>query len=311
MAKKILIVDDMYSDIVHELQKIGYQISYKPDIDRPAIIDIVDEYDGIIIRSKTQLDAEILEKAKNLRFIARAGAGMDNIDKSYCLSAGISLINAPEGNRDALGEHAVGLLLCLLNKIHTADREVRNQVWDRDNNRGVEIQGKTIGIIGYGNMGKSFAARLAGFGCRIMAYDKYKSGFGNGPVEEVGLEKIFEETEILSFHVPLTEETRGLYDESFFRKFRRNIFVINTARGQILPLKDLVRLLEEGKILGACLDVLENEKMNSFSDVEAGLFKRLVAFPNVVITPHVGGWSFESYQKINNALINKISNLNF
>lgn len=304
---RIIIIDEMHPSIVPNLTESGFSCNYVPDITRGELLGIIGEYEGIIVRSKTQMDKELLEQAKKLKFIARAGAGIDNIDENYCNERGITLLNSPEGNRDALGEHALGMLLTLFNKIHTADQEVRKGVWDREGNRGIEVKGKTIGIVGFGNMGSAFAQRLLGFECDVLAYDKYKSGFGNSHVEEVNLETLFRQCDVISFHVPLTSETKGMYNYDFFHKFRKNIFLVNTARGPIIPFADLIRLLDEGKIKGAVLDVLENEKLSSLSIEQENLFKRLSTMINVVLTPHIGGWSYESYERINDVLVQKIT----
>jgi len=309
MAVRIFIVDEMHPSIIPDLKANGISVDYQPDIKREEILKKIGNYSGIIIRSKTTIDKEILDKAINLKFIARAGAGIENIDEVLCRLRGIRIINAPEGNRDALGEHAMGMLLALLNKIHTSDREIRAGTWDREGNRGIEIKGKTIGIIGYGNMGSAFAKRLSSFDCAILAYDKYKHGFSDAMVKESNLDEIFLEVDILSFHVPLTDETLGFYDELFFKKFKKKLFVINTARGPILPLKDLLKTMDEGIILGAALDVLENEKLDTFTEQEKRDFNNLISRDNVILTPHVGGWSKESYKKINDVLIEKIKAL--
>jgi len=307
MLKNILIIDEMHPSIVPGLEKIGLTPDYKPVITRTEVLEIIENYEGLIVRSKTDADIELLDKAINLKYIARAGAGKDKIDVDYCESKGILIMNAPEGNRDALGEHALGILLSLINKIHTSDREVRDYTWDREGNRGYEINGRTVGIIGYGNMGGAFARRLSGFGCRVLAYDKYKSAYGDQFAEEASLEDIFNLTDILSLHVPLTEETNRLYDYDFFQNFKKDILLVNTARGKVLPLKDLIRLLDEKKVVGAALDVLENEKINTMQDSDdKEKFNNLIARNNVVFTPHVGGWTFESYEKINTMLIGKI-----
>lgn len=309
MDKKIIIVDEMHPSIVPDLRGAGFTVDYFPEINREEIKRIVPHYEGIIIRSKTSLDQELLDLAPGLRFIARAGAGKDKIDEACCEEKNITILNAPEGNRDALGEHAIGMLLTLLNKIHTADMEIRNFIWDRDNNRGYEIKDKVVGIIGYGNMGSAFAQRLSGFDCRVLAYDKYKKGFSDKYARESKLEDIFREADILSLHVPLSSETRGLYDHNFFHNFDKDIFLVNTARGPVLPLKDLIRLLDEGKVLGAALDVLENEKLKLLNEEQKVHFSNLIQRSNIVLTPHVGGWSFESYKRINDTLVQKIIDL--
>ncbi len=297
----------MHPGIMPGLKSEGIDFNYLPGISRNELKTIIQDYDGIIVRSKTNLDKEMLDLGKNLKFIARAGAGTDKIDDAYCHEKGITIFNAPEGNRDALGEHAIGILLTLLNKIHTGDSKIRNGVWDREGNRGVEISGKVVGIIGYGFMGSAFARRLSGFDCEVLAFDKYKENYGDENARAVDLEEIFEKAEVLSLHVPLTAETHGLYNPDFFKNFKKNIFLVNTSRGSVLPLSGLIQLLDTGKILGAALDVLENEKLNTFNNSEKINFNNLIKRKNVVLTPHVGGWSFESYKKINDVLIQKIT----
>lgn len=309
MGRKIIIADEMHPSIIPDLEKAGFEVDYLPNINREDLIKSIPHYNGIIIRSKTDLDREILDLAINLKFIARAGAGTDKIDDSYCNKKGIVILNAPEGNRDSLGEHAVGILLALLNKIHISDKQIRRMIWDREGNRGTEIKGKVVGIIGYGNMGSAFAKRLSGFECKVLAYDKYKKGYSDQFVKESSMDQLFEEVDILSLHVPLTDETHNLYNSDFFNNFNKKIYLVNTARGSILPLKDLIRLLDEGKILGAALDVLEKEKLGKLTLEEKGRFNNLIERNNVVFTPHVGGWSYESYKRINDILVQKIVSL--
>lgn len=309
MGRKIIIADEMHPSIVPDLEKAGFEVDYLPKISREDLKECIHLYHGIIIRSKTDLDREMIDLALNLQFLARAGAGTDKIDESYCNNKGIDILNAPEGNRDALGEHAIGILLTLLNKIHTSDKEIRKMIWDREGNRGTEIKNKVVGIIGYGNMGSAFAQRLAGFECKVLAYDKYKKSYGDKYAIESDLGQMFNEVDILSFHVPLTEETRGLYNYKFFNNFDKEIYLVNTARGPILPLTDLIRLLDDGKILGAALDVLEKEKLNKFTSEEEERFINLAERKNVVFSPHVGGWSYESYKRINDTLVRKIVSL--
>jgi len=306
MNWRIIVVDEMHPGIIPGLRELHCEVDYQPEIKRDGILAIIQDYEGIIIRSKTNLDREILDRATSLKFIARAGAGIEKIDEEICRKRKIRILNAPEGNRDALGEHAVGLLLALLNKMHTADSEIRKGIWDREGNRGIEIMGKTVGIIGYGNMGSAFARRLSSFGCRILAYDKYKKDFSDAFVEEASMNGIFSESDILSLHVPLTEETDGFYNRNFFNSFKKSIYLVNTARGPVLPLADLLSLMDEGRILGAALDVLENEKINRLSDPEKQNFDHLISRKNIILTPHVGGWTIESYRKINEVLIEKI-----
>jgi len=307
MSKKCLIVDEMHESICSLLSEIGIEPVYKPKLDRAGILKEIGDYTGLLIRSKTSVDKELIDHADKLEFIGRAGAGLDKIDVNYVESKGIEILNAPEGNRDALAEHAVGLLLNLLNNINRADAEVRNWIWDREGNRGVELSDKTVGIIGYGYMGQAFVQRLRAFDCRVLVYDKYKKGFGTKNVEEVSLEKMFAKADILSLHVPLNEETRSWINEEFFLQFRKDIYLLNTARGEIVPLQDLINLLDSGKVLGAALDVLEKEKFDHLSKEEKVRFENLFQRKNVVLSPHVGGWTFASFKRINEVLVGKIA----
>ncbi len=307
MSKKCLIVDEMHESIQELLLQIGVKPTYRPTISRAEILEQIGEYEGLLIRSKTNVDKELVDKASRLEFIGRAGAGLDKIDVEYVESKGIEILNAPEGNRDALAEHAVGLLLSLLNNINSADAEVRNWIWDREGNRGIELSDKTVGIIGYGYMGQAFVQRLRAFDCRVLVYDKYKKGFGTKNVEEVSLEKMFSKADILSLHIPLTEETNGWIDKEFFNRFRKDIYLLNTARGEIVPIKDILNLLDVGKIKGAALDVLEKEKFDQLTKTQKENFEDLFTRKNVVLSPHVGGWTFASYKRINEVLVGKIA----
>ncbi|WP_420385745.1 NAD(P)-dependent oxidoreductase [Roseivirga sp.] len=307
MNKKCLIIDDMHESIVPLLAEIGIEVTYAPGISRDEILEAIGDYEGILVRSKTTIDQEFVDHAGKLEFIGRAGAGLDKIDVDYVEARNIEILNAPEGNRDALAEHAVGMLLSLLNKINTSDNEVRNWIWDREGNRGVELSDKTVGIIGYGYMGQAFVQRLRAFDCRVLVYDKFKKGFGTKKVEEVSLEKIFSKADILSLHVPLTSETRGWVNKDFISQFRKDIHLLNTARGEIVPLKDLLELMDSGKVLGAALDVLEKEKFDQLSEEEKDRFENLFSRKNVVLSPHVAGWTFASYKRINEVLVSKIA----
>jgi len=276
----------------------------------------IGEFDGAVIRSRITFDRELLDAATQLKFIARAGAGMESIDVDYAKEKGIVCLNSPEGNRDAVGEHALGMLLMLFNNLNRADREVRAGKWNREQNRGIELQGKTVGIIGFGNMGITFASKLIGFGCKIIAYDKYKSEFSTRHVDACSMERIVEETDILSLHIPLTEETTYLVNDEFISKFRRDIFIINTARGKCLQTDDLVKNMKTGKIQGACLDVLEYEdtSFEKFSPEKSSFINEpswqyLIHSDKVVLSPHIAGWTFESHEKLSRVLYEKISSL--
>ena len=306
MTYKILIVDRLHDSIVPLLESAGLEVHYEPKINRVKLNKILPDFDGLIDRSYLELTKPMLDLATNLKFIARAGAGLDKIDLAEVERRGIQLFNAPEGNRDALAEHAMALLLSLLNNFKKSGREVRRWIWEREGNRGHELSSKTVGLIGYGHMGRSFAKRLVNFGCKIIAFDKYKTGFSDEYATEVSLEQIFEQTDILSLHIPLTDETDYLVDLDFLRKFKKPIWLMNTARGKNLKTKDLTTALNEGIVLGAALDVLENEKFETLDFSQKDTYSQLFNNENVIITPHVGGWSFESHVRINEVLVNKI-----
>ncbi|MCU0399561.1 MAG: phosphoglycerate dehydrogenase [Algoriphagus sp.] len=303
---KILIIDEMHLSILDMLEKEGFQVTYSPKITRTEVIDQVGAYEGLIIRSKTSMDRELLEKATQLKFIGRAGAGLDQIDLDYLADRGVKLFHAAKGNRDAVAEHALGGLLALFNHIPKADQEVRKGIWDREGNRGHELMGKTVGIFGYGNMGSAFAKRLKGFGVQILAYDKYKVDFGTETVQEVMWEKVKAEADILSIHVPLTSETRNFFTLEELKGFSKPFWLINTARGEVISFATLNAAFDEGILRGAVLDVLENEKFQKFSSVQKAEFERLAQRKNVIFSPHVAGWTFESYVKINEVLVKQI-----
>lgn len=303
---KVLIIDEMHQSIIPLLEKEGFEVDYQPEINREEILRIISSYSGLIIRSKTPMDKDLLERASNLKFIGRAGAGLDQIDLLYLEERNIKLFNAPEGNRDAVGEHAIGGLLALFNHINKADQEVRKGIWDREGNRGEELAGKTIGVFGFGNMGQAFAQKLQGFDVRLLAYDKYKKGFGSAFVEECSFEKIQQEADILSIHVPLTVETRNYFTLDLLKSFSKPIYLINTARGEVISFETLNLALNQGILRGAVLDVLENEKFKNFSASQKEEFEKLAAKSNVLFSPHIAGWTFQSYEKINQVLVEKI-----
>jgi len=305
--KKILIVDELHPIFQQEAEKLGYLVDYRPDIKLSEVLEIIRDYDGLAIRSKFRVDQALIDAATKLKFVARAGAGVDNIDEAAIAAKGVTLINAPEGNRDAVGEHAIGMLLSLMNNLRKADLEVRNGIWDREGNRGYELKGKTVGIIGYGNMGQAFAKKIKGFNVEVIAFDKYKTGFSDSYANEVSMEQIVKYSDILSLHVPLTRETRRLVNEEYLFHFRKPIFFINTSRGEIVDTKAVLDSIVNGKIRGAALDVLEVEKFPALK--EQAWFKDLVDNSKVLLSPHVAGWSYESYQKISEVLAKKLKQL--
>lgn len=302
----ILIIDEMHPSIIPLLENEGFQVDYQPEISRLELEGIIHGYEGLIIRSKTPMDRPLLEKAARLRFIGRAGAGLDKIDLDYLEERNIRLYNAPEGNRDAVAEHAIGMLLALFNHLSQADRQVRDKIWNREENRGEELSGKTVGIFGYGHMGQSFAKKLSGFDVKVLAYDKYKTGFGSGFAEESRFERIQEEADILSIHVPLTSETRNFFTLEVINSFQKPFYLINTARGEVISFDTLNKALESGKLRGALLDVLEKEKLDNLDPFQEEAFQRLVEKDNVLFSPHVAGWTFQSYEKINKVLVSKL-----
>jgi len=305
---RILIVDLIHEVLVEKLENAGFKCLYNPEISGEEIINTIQNYEGLVIRSKIKLTKEILQKAVKLKFIGRVGAGLESIDLDYCKENNIICINSPEGNRDAVGEHAVALILSLFHKINSANQEVKKGIWQREPNRGIEIWNKTIGIIGYGNMGSAFAQRLKGFSCKVISYDKYKTNYSDGNTVEVSLNQIFEEADVLSIHTPLTEETYYMINNDFISKFKKNIYLINTARGKIVKTSDLVENLKSGKILGAGLDVLEWEKV-SFNEIfkaENEEMEYLKNAENVILTPHIAGVTHESYYKLSDFMAEKI-----
>lgn len=302
--KQILIIDDVHPVLMETLGREGFHCEYQPGITQEECLAVIGRYEGLVVRSKFHIGRELLEQAEKLGFIARAGAGMDGIDTAFAAEKGIRLLNAPEGNRDAVGEHALGMLLNLLNNLRRSDAEVRGGTWDREGSRGVELKGKTVGIVGYGHMGRSFAKKLSAMEVNVIAYDKYKSGFSDTLVQEADMDRLFEEADVLSLHIPLTAETRGMAGAAYWNAFRKNIFFINTARGEIVDTPALLKAIRAGKVLAAGLDVLETEKFPALG--QQAWFKELAECGKVLLTPHVAGWSYESYRRISEVLAAKI-----
>ncbi|WP_031527093.1 2-hydroxyacid dehydrogenase [Dyadobacter crusticola] len=303
---KILIADSMHPSLFNMLDERGWEYDYHPEYRRDDIKTTLADYEGLFIRSKTYLDEEMLINAERLRFIARAGAGLDLIDLDVVKRMQITLFHAGKGNRDAVAEHALGMLLALFNNVLKADREVRQGIWDREGNRGIELMNKTVGIIGYGNNGSATAKRLSGFGCEVLAYDKYRDNYGDGFATEATLEAIMEKADIISLHIPLTELSRYLIDDNFIAGCTKPFFLVNLSRGEIAKLDAVVKGLESGKIRGACLDVLENEKIGKLTQQQQRTFDYLKSSEKVVLTPHIGGWTHESYVRINEVLVQQI-----
>lgn len=309
---KILIIDPVHEVLPELLTDNGHNAVIDLAQSYDYYIKHIPEFEGIIIRSGIRIDKQFIDSAPKLKFIARVGAGMENIDVAYANANGIKCINSPEGNRTAVGEQALGMLLSLFNNLNLADNEVRKAIWQREANRGVELEGKTVGIIGYGNMGGAFAQRLAGFGVNVIAYDKYKSNYSNSFVKEVDMEVLFNECDVVSLHIPLTDETNYLVDANWLQQFRKSIYLINTARGPIVNTVDLVQELESGKVIGACIDVLEYEKLG-FENIDKNnlpeAFQYLSKSKKVILSPHIAGWTHESNFKLSKVIADKIRSL--
>lgn len=303
---KILLLDKNHPLITEQLSEKGFVLEEDFSSNYEQVLEKIHLYEGIIIRSRIPLDAHFLEKAKNLKFIARVGAGMENIDTAKAQELGIKLINSPEGNKDAVAEHVIGTLLVLMNRLFISSNEVKKGIWLREENRGEEILGKTFGIIGYGNMGKAVAKRLSGFGCKTIFYD-IKPNLSDEFATQVSLQELQENADILSLHTPLTEDTLYMIDEEFISKMKKNFYFINTARGKNLKTSALVNALKSDKIKGACLDVLEYEK-TSFENLETKNedLEYLLNSEKAIITPHIAGWTHESKIKLAQVIVDKI-----
>jgi len=308
---KVLFLDTNHPCLIESLREMNLQcdedyISSKSEVEKKIHL-----YEGIVIRSRFSIDQKFLEKASNLKFIGRVGAGLENIDIALAEEKGIALIAAPEGNRNAVGEHALGMILALFNKFKKADDEIRRGRWLREDNRGIELEGKTVGIIGYGNMGKAFAKKLKGFDCEVICYD-IKPEVADENARQVDLEELLLKTDVLSLHTPQTNLTQGMISEAFLSKFKKSIYLINTARGSAIVTEDLVKALETGKVLGACLDVLEYEKASfeNFFSKENSLpkaFQYLINSDKVLLSPHVAGWTVESKFKLAQTIVQKVA----
>ncbi len=306
--KKILFIDRVHPYIPEELNRRGFICEFHLEEGPRELKQIAGQYFGMIIRSRFRADRDFLASATNLKFIGRVGSGMDSIDTAYAAERGILCLNSPEGNRDAVGEHTLGMILSLLNHFNRADRQVREGKWDREGNKGLEIKGKTIGIIGYGNMGSAFAQRLNGFEAIVISYDKYKKDYSDGNTRETSLEEIFSQSDIVSLHIPLTDETKYMADKEFFTKFRKNIWLANTSRGPVVKTSDLVESLKSGKVLGAALDVLEYEEVSfeKLTGSEPEELRYLKQADQVILTPHIAGSTLESPLKLATFLVDKI-----
>ncbi len=311
---KVLFLDKAHPFLEAHLTERGFDCHTDTTSPKVEVETFVGQFQGIVMRSRFAIDKAFLEKATNLVFLAREGVGVEHIDVDFAESRGIKVLISPEGSKDTVAEHALGLLLCLMNNLSRADRQVRNGQWVREANRAVELKGKTVGSLGYGNMGSAFARRLTGFGVRVLAYDKFKTGYEDGFAEEVGLETMFQEADVLSVHIPYSVDNHHFINDAFLKSFRKNIYLVNTARGLVLNTADLVANLKSGKVAGVALDVLEYEE-TSFDKFKLEqlppAFDYLCQADNVVLSPHIAGWSFESKEKHARALAEKIIKLGY
>lgn len=304
MKTNILIVDDIHEVMLEKFDQAGIAYNYQPDISREEAEKIISLYSGLVIRSKFQVDQAFFELAPNLRFIARAGAGMDNIDDAIALQRKVMLISANEGNRDAVGEHMIGMLLSLMNNLNRSDQQVRAGQWLREANRGYELKGRTVGLVGYGHNGMAMAKKLSGFDVKVLAYDKYRTDYTDQYATEANMEKIYQEADVISFHIPLTDETRGMINRDYLSKFEKPIFFLLGARGGVVEVPAVLQALEEGTILGAAFDVLPVEKFPKLA--QQTWYPDLISRDNVILSPHVAGWTFESYYKLSEVAADKI-----
>ena len=340
---KVLITDDVHQSLIQGLEALAFVCDYQPKISDAEVRTIISDYAGIIINSKINVDSAMIDLAKNLKFVGRVGSGMEIVDIPYAESKNIAVLSSPEGNRNAVAEHALGMLLSLMNNMNRANDEVKNFVWRREENRGAELLGKKIGIVGFGNTGSSFAAKLLGLGADVLIFDKYltkgylekflpkniaqkhftapRNSFISPEIDtntfnynfsnytESILNEIQSECDIISFHLPLTTETKHFVDENFLAQCVKPLILINTSRGNVIETKSLLNALKNKKVRGACLDVFENEKVNSYSTSEREMYSELYGFDNVFVTPHIAGWTVESKQRLAEILLEKIKKI--